>query len=210
MAARIGIQAAAAPIPAAAEVVRRDRRAYLEAMTVMSWPNTTGHALAREVLFPAAATAVIALSADVRMPLGLPGHRGLVWLTLLVAVALTARRPQTVLAVGAASTAATVLLQSGPGPGGSIRYLGAAALLCLLTANAAARARRWLIALAAAPIHLVALTVPVATWLVGGHHFAPAGIGEKALFHLGFGLVAGALGWAIAAMIDRAAPEATG
>lgn len=170
--------------------------------------NATSHALAREVIFPAAAAAVIALSADVRMPLGLPGHRGLVWLTLLVAVALIARRPQTVLAVGAVSTAATVMLQSGPGPWGSVRYLGAAALLCLLTAGGAARARRWLVALAAAPIHLVALAVPVATWLIGGHQFAPAGIGEKALFHLGFGLVAGVLGWAIAAVVDRAAPQA--
>lgn len=177
----------------------------------MPWSarNATGAAVAREVLFPAAAAAVIALSADVRMPLGLPGHRGLVWLTLLVAVTLTARRPQTVLAVGAACTAATLLLQSGPGPWASLRYLGAAALLYLLAARPAVRSRRWLVALAAAPIHLVALAVPVATWLIGVQRFAPAGLGEKALFHLGFGLVAGMLGWAIAAVIDRTAPESS-
>ncbi|MEB3020347.1 hypothetical protein [[Mycobacterium] crassicus] len=169
--------------------------------------SATSLAWAREVVFPATAAAVIVVTADVRMPLGLPGHRGLVWLTLLVAVALTARRPQTVLAVGAASTAATALLQSGPGPWASARYLGAAALLYLLTGSPAVKSRRWLVALAAAPIHLVALVIPIATALIGVHHYAMMGIGEKALFHLGFGLVAGMLGLATAAAIDRAAPE---
>lgn len=180
----------------------------LSHMTVMPWTarNATGTALAREVVFPAAAAAVIVISADVRMPLGLPGHRGLVWLTLLVTVALIARRPQTVLAVGAASTVATMLLQSGPSPWAGVRYLGAAGLLCLLTTSPAVRSRRWLVALAAAPIHLVALAVPITTWFVVGHRFALVSIGDKALFHLGFGLVAGALGWAIAAIVDRAAP----
>ncbi len=175
----------------------------------MPWAarRPTGLVLARDVVFPVAAAAVITLSSEMRMPLGLPGHRGLVWLTLLVAVALTARRPSTVLAVGAASTAATVLLQSGPGPGAGVRYLGAAALLCLLTTNPAVRGRRWLVALAAAPIHLVALAVPITTGLIGGHHAAMMGIGDKALFHLGFGLVAGILGWAIAAAIDWAVPQ---
>ncbi|KLO25264.1 hypothetical protein ABW16_23490 [Mycolicibacter heraklionensis] len=178
-------------------------------MTVMPWTagRPTSLVLAREVVFPAAAAVVITLSSDMRMPLGLPGHRGLVWLTLLVAVALTTRRPQTVLAVGAASTAATALLQSGPGPWAGVRYLGAAAFLYLLTTIPAVRCRRWLIALAAAPIHLVALAVPIATGLFGGHHAAVVGIGDKALFHLGFGLVAGILGWVIAAAIDWAVPE---
>jgi len=178
-------------------------------MTVMPWTmrTPTGLVLARDVVFPAAAVAVITLSSEMRMPLGLPGHRGLVWLTLLVVVALTARRPSTVLAVGAASTAATMLLQSGPGPWAGVRYLGAAAFLYLLTTNPAIRSRRWLVALAAAPIHLVALAVPIATGRIGGHHAAMAGIGDKALFHLGFGLVAGILGWAIAAAIDWAVQE---
>jgi len=178
----------------------------------MPWttPRPSSLALAREVVFPAAAAVVITLSSDMRMPLGLPGHRGLVWLTLLVAVALTARRPQTVLAVGAVSTTATVLLQSGPGPWAGVRYLGAAAFFYLLTTSPAVRSRRWLVALAAAPIHLVALAVPIATGIMGGHHAAVVGIGDKALFHLGFGLVAGILGWAIAAAIDWAAPDIRG
>ena len=110
----------------------------------MPWttPRPSTLALARDVVFPAAAAVLITLSSEMRIPLGLPGHRGLVWLTLLVAVALTARRPQTVLAVGAASTAATVLLQSGPGPWAGVRDLGAAAFLCLLTTNPAVRSRR--------------------------------------------------------------------
>ena len=173
-------------------------------------PRPSSLALAREVVFPAAAAVVIALSSDMRMPLGLPGHRGLVWLTLLVAVALTARRPQTVLAVGAVSTTATVLLQSGPGPWAGVRYLGAAAFFYLLTTSPAVRSRRWLVALAAAPIHLVALAVPIATGFVGGHHAGMVGLGDKALYHLGFGLVAGILGWAIAAAIDWAAPDIRG
>ncbi|WP_409428011.1 hypothetical protein [Mycobacterium sp. SMC-11] len=179
-------------------------------MTVMPWttPRPSTLALARDVVFPAAAAVVITLTSDMRMPLGLPGHRGLVWLSLLVAVALTARRSQTVLAVGAVSTAAAVLLQSGPGPWTGVRYLGAAAFLYLLTNRPAAQSRRWLVALAAAPIHLVALAVPIATGIMGGHHAAVVvGIGDKALFHLGFGLVAGILGWAIAAAIDWAVPE---
>lgn len=203
------IQALLSAILAATEVVLRDRRAYLEAMTALPvTPETTQHpaglAWARDVAFPVAATAIIVLAADVRMPLGLPGHRGLVWLTMLVAVALTARRPQAVLAVGAASTAATLLLQSGPGPWAGARYLGAAALLCLLTSRVPVR--RWLVALAAAPIHLVALIIPIATTLIGGHHLAVVGLGDKVVFHLGFGLIAGLLGWATAAVIDRAAP----
>lgn len=176
---------------------------------MLPWTTRQPNAItwAREVIFPAAAAAVIALSSEMRMPLGLPGHRGLVWLTLLVAVALTARRPQTVLIVGAASTAVTALMQSGPGPWAGVRYLGAATLLFLLTSSAAVRGRRWLVALAAAPIHLVALAVPVATVFFGGHHPGPAGLGDKALFHLGFGLIAGLLGWVAATVIDRAAPE---
>ncbi|MGB3333280.1 MAG: hypothetical protein WBA79_10760 [Mycobacterium sp.] len=178
-------------------------------MTVMPWTvrRPTSLVLARDVVFPAAAALVITWASEMRMPLGLPGHRGLVWLTLLVAVTLTARRPQTVLAVGAASTAATVLLQSGPGPWAGVRYLGAAAFLYLLATNPAVRSRRWLIALAAAPIHLVALAVPIATGIMGGHHAGMVGLGDKALYHLGFGLVAGLLGWVMAAAIDWAAPE---
>lgn len=156
---------------------------------VTSWP------LAREVLVPVLAVGAIVGAADIRIPLGLPGHRGLIWLTLLVVVVLTARRHQTVLAVGATSTVATLLLHAAPGPADSARYLAAAVLLYAVAA--VARRRCWLVAIMAAPIHLVALA--------GWHLFTLASVGltEKALFHLGFGLTAGLLGWAIAAGMDR-------
>lgn len=155
--------------------------------------------LAREFVFPVVAMVAIAVSSDIRMPLGLPGHRGLVWLTLLVAVALVTRRRETVVAVGAGSTLATVLLHTGPGPGGlgSLRYLAAAVLLYAVASAPVVRNRQWLLAGAAAPIHLVALAGTV-VW---------AATAEKALFHLGFGLAAGLLGWGIAIGINWGAPS---
>jgi hypothetical protein len=166
-----------------------------------------GRPLVREVIFPACASAMIAASAQMRLPLGLPGHRGLVWLTLLVAVALTTQRRATVLAVGAASTVTALMLHLVPDPGDAVRYLGAAVLLYAVAASGAATQRRWPVVVAAAPIHLVALVVPAAGVLGGGHLLTAAGFPEKVLFHLGFGLVAGVLGWALAVGMDRAAPR---
>ncbi|BBZ36977.1 hypothetical protein MCNS_00400 [Mycobacterium conspicuum] len=139
---------------------------------------------------PLLAVAVIVVSSDIRMPIGLPGHRGLVWLTVLVAVAVATPRRLTVVAVGAASTIATFAAHLSPGTG-SARYLAAAILLYAVASTAAVRRRRWLIVLAAAPIHLVALADSLAVLL------GRAGMVEKGLFHLGFGLAAGLLGWAI-------------
>ncbi|OBJ05790.1 hypothetical protein A5660_15400 [Mycobacterium alsense] len=146
---------------------------------------------AREVVFPAMAVVAIVAYADVRIPMGLPGHRGLVWLSLLVAVVLATRRRATVVAVGAASTVATFAMHL-PGAGGSVRYVAAAVLLHAVAATPVAGTRRWLVVLAAAPIHLVALADS------GGVLFG-AWMTERALFHLGFGLAAGLLGWVIAA-----------
>lgn len=149
----------------------------------------------RELAFPVFAVVAAVYYADVRIPMGLPGHRGLIWLTLLVAVALATRRRATVLAVGAATTAATMAMHipggiSGPLGSGNLRYLSAAILLYLVAGLAAVGRHRWLLVLAAAPIHLVALVDSPA---------AVARFGEKAMFHLGFGVVAGLLGFAIAA-----------
>lgn len=175
-------------------------------------PAVVGRPLVREVLFPALALAVIVGCADMRFPLGLPGHRGLVWLTLLVAVVLTTHRRATVLAVGAASMLATLMLHLVPSPGDSARYLGAAALLYAVAASGAARHRSWPIVIAAAPIHLVALAGSVAAMLGAGHPLTSvsAGITGKMLLHLGFGLAAGLLGWALAAGVDRSAPAQRG
>nr|WP_238159289.1 hypothetical protein [Mycobacterium sp. MFM001] len=140
----------------------------------------------REVALPVLAVAAIVAYADVRTPLGLPGHRGLVWLAMLVAVALVRR--ETVIAVGAAATATTLALHLAAGPWGAARYLAAAVLLYAVAAWA--RRRPWLLALAAAPIHLVALA----------GSFISA---ERAAFHLVFGLTAGLLGWAVAFGMGR-------
>ncbi|OBI96772.1 hypothetical protein A5661_18805 [Mycobacterium asiaticum] len=143
--------------------------------------------LTRELLFPLLATLLIAGYADIRVPMGLPGHRGLIWLTLLVAVVLTTHRRSTVLAVGVAAALASVSLHP---PIGGTRYLAAAVLLYAVAG--VARRRRWVVVLAAAPIHLVALA---------GSTLVLPGLAEKALCHMGFGLAAGALGWGIASVV---------
>lgn len=169
-----------------------------------------GLLLAREVAFPVLAIVAIVAFADVRIPIGLPGHRGLVWLTLLVAVVLATRRRSTVVAVGAASTSATLAIHvpDGAAAAGSARYLAAAILLYAVAVVPVVRGRRWLLVLAAAPIHLVALADSIAVLLGGRAHLLfSVGTAEKTFFHLGFGLAAGLLGWAIASGIGgRFAP----
>lgn len=181
-------------------------------MTVTLRPASrerAGWSLARDVAFPTIATVAIVGYADIRIPMGLPGHRGLIWLTLLVAVVLLANRRATVLAVGAAATITTPFIDGGTGAvagaAGSVRYLAAAIALYAVAAVPMLYGRRWLVALAAAPIHLVALADSVAVLLGRGYPFGVGSVGmaEKALFHLGFGLGAGLLGWAIASGIDR-------
>jgi hypothetical protein len=158
--------------------------------------------LARDLALPLVAVAAIAATADLRIPVGLPGHRGLVWLTLLVAVALSARRPGTVTAVGAASTVLGIALGSTVG---DPRYLAAAMLLDAALVIPAVRRHPALLVIAASPIHLVALVGPL-VGAVGGS--APliglgSGMGTRVVFHLAFGLAAGLLGWAIAAAARR-------
>ncbi len=160
---------------------------------------------AREVAFPMFAVAVIVTSADVHLPMGLPGHRGLIWLTLLVTVVLLTHRRETVVAVGGASMVATQVIHTAPDPWGSARYLAAAVLLYAVAAARVVSGRRWVIALAAAPIHLVALAGSVAALLNRGYPpvLASVGIADKTLFHLMFGLLAGLLGWIVASSVDH-------
>ncbi|MFC5993452.1 hypothetical protein ACFQE5_04385 [Pseudonocardia hispaniensis] len=154
--------------------------------------------LAREFALPLAALLAIVATADLRIPIGLPGHRGLLWLTLLVAVALTARRTGTLSAVGVGSSALALALGTAAAPG-ALRYVAAAILLEAVAAAPLARRRPWVVALAAAPIHLVALVVPMGA----GFGLATMGSLPRLLGHLGFGLVAGMLGWAFAAGAER-------
>lgn len=169
----------------------------------MSWVSgrPVDRAFAREVAFPALAVVAIVAYADIRIPMGLPGHRGLVWLSLLVAVVLATHRRATVLAVGAASTLATFAIHFPGGAGGGVRYLAAAILLYAVAAAPIVRRWRWLVALTAAPIHLVALAD-------SGAALFGAVTGEKAWFHLGFGLAAGLLGWAMASALTGPHREA--
>ncbi|WP_414688972.1 hypothetical protein [Mycobacterium sp.] len=173
----------------------------------LTLPSTNGAVIAREVVFPVLATGLIVTYADVRVPLGLPGHRGLIWLTLLVAVALVTHRAQTVVAVGAACTIATVMVGGATNPWTDSRYLAAAILLYAVTEVATRRGRRWLIAPAAAPIHLVALAAPVVALIERGRLSAVVSTGmvEKMVYHLVFGLIAGLLAWALALGIEHSA-----
>lgn len=154
---------------------------------------------ARELAFPVLAVVGIVGYADVRLPMGLPGHRGLIWLTLLVAVCLTSRRRSAVLAVGATATIAT-MFAAGSAGAGSVRYLAAAALLYAVCAVPVARRHRWVVVLAAAPVHLVSLGTSMPPLI------STASWNEKVLFHLGFGLAAGVLAWVIAAVVRGVDP----
>lgn len=187
-------------------VVVAAKSAYGLVMTVMQQP-AHGVMVAREAAFPALAIVAIVASADIRIPLGLPGHRGLVWLTVLVAVTLLTRRRETVVVVGAASTLSAAVLDAA-GPWMSGRYLAAAMLLYAAAAIPAVRGRPWLLSGAAAPIHLVALAGSI--FAVGRAGALPAtvwnGMAERAEFHLGFGLLAGLLGWALASAVNRLVP----
>lgn len=152
------------------------------------------------------AAAVVVLAADVRIPLQLPGHRGLLWLTALVAAALTTRRPGPTTA--AAVLAAGVVAVTGTGnagPLGVVPYVLAALALDALLAVGVFRRFPLLLPLLAAPIHLVALVVPVlrsARVGVGPAGSLP-GLAPAALSHLVFGLAAGLLGAGIAYLARR-------
>ncbi|WP_433290005.1 hypothetical protein ACQPZQ_41780 [Pseudonocardia sp. CA-142604] len=155
---------------------------------------------ARDLALPLVAVAGIVAVADLRIPVGLPGHRGLIWLTLLAAVALSVRRPGVVTAVGAASTVLTFALGSTVG---DPRYLAAAILLDATLAIPIVRRHPVLLALAASPIHLVALVAPLlgAVGVGGALVGFGSGLATKVGFHLAFGLVAGLLGWTVAAAL---------
>ena len=154
------------------------------------------------------ATAGIVLQQELRTPLQLPGHRGLLWLGLLVAVRLVAARPGPALAVGMAAAGLTAGLGLSPdGPAGALPYLLAAGVLDATALVSWIRSRAWRIVLAAAPLHLVALLVPISRSLLVG--VGPVAVAQDlttvALWHLCFGAGAGILGLALASAwrLDR-------
>lgn len=105
----------------------------------------------------------------------------------LVAVALIARPRGTATAVGVASSLVAIGL--GTDPTMALRYAAAAVLLDAALAVPVVRRHPLLLVVVAAPVHLVALATPVL------HGTGLATLGDKALFHLGFGLAAGLTGW---------------
>lgn len=173
-------------------------------MTVVQRPPTRLLAV-REVAFPLLAVAIIVASIDIRIPVGLPGHRGLIWLTMLVAVVLVTAWRSAVLAVGAASSVAALAMHGMSDPLWSSRYVAAAALLCAVASLSVVRARRWLLAVAAAPIHLVAIVSSAFSWRTGADVSAwgSNGMLERAGWHLVFGFVAGLLAWVVALCLGR-------
>lgn len=149
-----------------------------------------------------AALAVVAITvqADLRTPLQLPGHRGVLWLGLLVATALLARRAGLAAVTGLVSAGLVLGLGLSPaGVLGVLPYVLAAVALDVLLQVGAVRSRPWLLALLAGPVHLLALVVPLARGVRVG--VAPSaalpGMSTVALSHLVFGLAAGLVGWAL-------------
>jgi len=123
------------------------------------------------------ATAGVVIQQELRTPLHLPGHRGLVWLGLLVAVRLVARRPGPAAAVGVASASLTAAFGLSPvGPLGALPYLLAAAALDATALVPWLRGQAWPVVVLAAPVHLVALLVPVSSSLLAG--VAPSALAQ--------------------------------
>lgn len=132
-------------------------------------------------------------------PLHLPGHRGLIWLTALVAMALAGdgRGWATGVALGSGALVLAGGLASSP-------LIGVSYVLAGLALDGLVRAAPRVcdslpaVAVAAALVHLVDLIGPVAA---GGRHAgAGPGGGPLALLagHVLFGLAAGALGFSLA------------
>lgn len=152
---------------------------------------------------PVVAVAALAVESELRIPVGLPGHRGLLWLSVLVAVALIARPRGTATAVGTASSLVAIGL--GVDPTMALRYAAAAVLLDAALSAPVVRRHPILLAVVAAPVHLVALATPVLHG-TGLATLGDPGIANKALLHLGFGLLAGLIGWTLWKLRDVTTP----
>ena len=153
--------------------------------------------LPREAVVVLIGAALIVAAMAWRMPIGLPGHRGLIWMTALSAVALTAR-PGAAMLTGTAGAAIGLglgLLTNGPF--GLVPYVLAGAALDVVAARGRLARRPWLIVPAAGLAHLVALVVPISKALAVGVAASALAHGmlTVALAHLGFGLAAGAIAY---------------
>jgi len=184
------------------------------AQAVISIAAASARRLAAACWLPALAVAVIAVQAQVHLAIGVPGHRGLVWLGALALVAVRSGRGWT---IGTASAASAIALATGTGgsagPLNVVPYLAAAALLELVALAPALRRHPVLLVPAAAAVHLVGLIQPLAKSLAVGVQpgaFA-AGMLAPIALHVAFGALAGAWAWLAgrALTADRQAGSST-
>jgi hypothetical protein len=142
----------------------------------------------------------VVVQTQLRIPIGVPGHRGLVWLTLLVAVLLFTGSPPATAAVGL--TSAGLITALGLGPQAAVPPAAAAIILATVASAQWVRRRPWAIALLAAPVHLVALIVPLHRGLMVGVTTHPE-MESMITLYLLFGLAAGLGGWGLAKSWSR-------
>jgi hypothetical protein len=132
-------------------------------------------------------TAAAAFDMLVRMPLHLPGHRGLVGMAILVVARVLTRQPWAASATAATSAVIVAAPVISARPSAAMLYVVSALVLdaaCMLFA--AWRERVWFLALAAG---LANGAKAVALWLLGDR--IAAGFGVQFASHIGFGLCGG-------------------
>ena len=166
------------------------------------------------------ATGGVWLFAAWKVPLGLPGHRALGWLTMLIAVRLIAG-PGWAAAVGLISAA--LVLVTGISPNGvwGVAQYGIAGVLLdsmLALRPTVARHAVTLGLLGAAVLLAVGWIAPLGRSLTGGIPLAElwpsvvsvagAGLSRIVVLDLAFGAVAGLLAWALAAAFARSRDRA--
>lgn len=143
------------------------------------------------------AVAAIVLQQLIHTPWGLPGHRGIFWLSTLIAVRWAVDRPG--VATGVALASSGVIVLAAPVLGfHTLPYLVAAVLLDALAAAPVVRRHRWLVVAAAPVIHLAGVFSPLVRSLaVSPPVDALAGMGPFLQGHLAWGLAAGVVGTAV-------------
>jgi hypothetical protein len=156
-----------------------------------------------------------------KVPLGLPGHRALGWLTMLVAARLIAGRGMGAL-VGVAS--AVLVLELGISPDGVYGVADYAIAGILIDATLTARPSMTrsplvLVVLGAIVLLAVGWIAPLGRSLTGGIPMAElwpsvvsvagAGLSRIVVLDLLFGAIAGGMGWSLAAALRRASHPVT-
>jgi hypothetical protein len=139
------------------------------------------------------------LDTFVRMPLHLPGHRGLTGMAILVIARCLTRQSWSASATAAASAVIVAMPFAGGHPRAAMLYLLSGIVLdaaCLLFATW--RERVWFLALAAGLAHG---SKAAALWLLGDR--IAVGFGVQLASHIGFGLVGGLVAAQLWAMTQK-------